>query len=332
MPKEASSSSALTPTPPSPDHEAFIKSRIFTLRGVQVMLDRDLAALYGVGTKVLNQAVKRNGERFPPTFMFRLSREETAKWKSQIVTSNLSPEDEAGLRMGLRRQPYAFTEQGVAMLSAVLKSSTAVEVSVRIMEIFVAMRKALASVAPILARLDTAERRQITDQQRNEERFDAIFKAMGGGEFPPQKLFCDGRHYDAYSFARKLVRKATKSLVLVDPYCDGTTLDILAQKRGGTNARVATTQKSVSSSLTPTAIAKFNKQNPSLSVGTAGGIHDRFLILDGAELYHFGASLKDLGRRYCAVTKMDPAFIPSILERIGTAPALPSESDISPPT
>ena len=212
--------------------------------------------------------------------------------------------------------PFVFSEQGVAMLSAVLRSATAVEVSVRIMNVFVAMRKAIASIAPMLARLDSVERRQITDQQRNEERFDTIFKAMDGGEFPPQTVFFGGDHYDAFSFARKLVRKAAKSIVLVDSYCDDTTLDILSQKRGGASATIATTQKSAAKFLSPAAVAKFNKQNPPLSVKPVAGFHDRFLILDGAELYHFGASLKDLGRQYCAVTKMDPMFIPSILERI----------------
>ena len=163
----------------------FIKSRILTVRSVQVLLDRDLAMLYGVETKVLNQAVKRNIARFPDGFMFQLSHDEMENWKSQFVTSNLSDEDEAGLRMGLRRPPYAFTEQGIAMLSAVLRSATAIEVSIRIIKIFVAMRKALASVAPILSRLDAVERRQIADQSRNEERFEAIFKAMDGGDFPP---------------------------------------------------------------------------------------------------------------------------------------------------
>ena len=170
-----------------------IKSRILTIRGVQVLLDRDLAMLYGVETKVLNQAVKRNIARFPDSFMFQLSREEMENWKSQFVTSNLSNEDEAGLRMGLRRPPYAFTEQGIAMLSAVLRSATA---------------------------------------------------------------------------------------------------------------------------ITSTAVAKFNKQNPTLTVKATGVFHDRFLILDETELYHFGASLKDLGRHYCAVSKMDAMFIPSIMQRI----------------
>ena len=300
---------------PAMTGDDFIKSRIFTIRGIQVMLDRDLAALYGVEVKHLNRQVKRNRERFPPDFMFQLSREECSR--CQIGTLN-------GSRgQNLKYVPYAFTENGIAMLSGVLRSSTAIEINIKIMRVFNAMRRALASMAPILARLAETERRQledrtrqITDQQRNEERFDTIFKAMDGGDFPPQKVFFGGNHYDAFSFARKLVRKAAKSIVLVDNYCDDTTLDILSQKRGGASATIATTQKSAAKFLTPAAIAKFNKQNPPLAVKPVAGFHDRFLILDGAELYHFGASLKDLGRQYCAVTKMDPMFIPSILERI----------------
>ena len=291
-----------------------IKSRILTIRGVQVILDRDIAILYGVETKVLNQAVKRNRERFPDRFMFQLTEEELGNWKSQIVTSN--PSLEQSIRMGVRRAPYAFTEQGVAMLSAVLRSETAIRVSIQIMDAFSAMRRSLASIAPILSRLDVVERRQITDQSRNEERFDAIFKAMDGGDFPPQKVFFDGKHYDAYSFARKLVRKAKKNIVLVDNYCDDVTLDILSQKCGGADVLIATTHKSATKFISPTAVAKFNKQNPTLTIKTVGSFHDRFLILDGTELYHFGASMKDLGRQYCAITKMDAMFIPSIMQRI----------------
>ncbi len=287
--------------------EDVIKSRIFTIRGVQVMLDRDLAHLYGVETRVLNQAVKRNTDRFPAHFLFQLTKDEWEYLKSQTVTSSWG---------GDRGLPYTFTEQGVAMLSSVLRSPTAVKVSIQIMDVFVKMRKALASVAPLLSRLDTIERRQITDQSRNDERFDTIFKAMDGGEFPPQKVFFEGKHYDAYSFARKLVRKATKSIVLVDAYCDDSTLDLLSQKRGGADVTIATTHKSATKTITPTAVAKFNKQNPTLTIKTVGIFHDRFLILDGAVLYHLGASLKDLGRQYCAVTTMDAMFIPSILQRI----------------
>lgn len=219
--------------------------------------------------------------------------------------------------------PFAFAENGIAMLSGVLRSPTAIEINIRIMRVFNAMRRALASMAPILARLAETERRQledrtrqIADQARNEERFDTIFQAMDGGDFPPQKVFFAGRHYDAFSFARKLVRKAAKSIVLVDNYCDDTTLDILAQKRGGASVTVATSPKSALKFLTPAAVAKFNRQNPPLAVKTSAAFHDRFLILDGADLYHFGASLKDLGRQYCAVTKMDSMFIPSIMQGI----------------
>lgn len=295
--------------------EDSIKSRIHTIRGVQVMLDRDLAVLYGVDAKRINEQVKRNAERFPEDFMFRLTKEECLR--SQIATLN----EARGKH--LKYMPHAFTESGVAMLSGVLRSSVAVDVNIRIMRAFVAMRRSLSSIAPVLARMADLERRQleeqsarITDQSRNEERFDTIFKAMDGGDFPPQKVFFDGKHYDAFSFARKLVRKAEKTILLVDPYCDDTTLDILAQKRGSAAATIATTRKTATQCLTPAALAKFNKQNPPLAVQTTSAFHDRFLILDGADLYHFGASLKDLGRKYCAVTRMSPLFIPSILQRL----------------
>ena len=291
----------------------FIKSRIFTIRGVQVMLDSDLAKIYQVETRVFNQSVKRNENRFPLNFRFRLEMEEYRSLISQIVTSK---NEQGETRGGRQKAPYVFTEQGIAMLSGILKSDVAVQVSIRLMNIFVAMRKALASIAPMMARLEVAERRQIVDQQHNEERFDTIFKAMDGGDFPPQKVFFEGKHYDAYSFAKKLVRKAVKKIVLVDGYCDEVTLDILAQKKGGVEVLVATAQKMIDKHLTSVAVAKFNKQNPTLTVKAVGAFHDRFLILDGKELYHFGASLKDLGRQYCAVSKMDAMFIPSIVERM----------------
>jgi len=292
------------------DADAAIKSRILTIRGVQVMLDSDLAKIYQVETRVFNQSVKRNESRFPSNFRFRLSMEEYRSLISQIVTSK---DIRGETRGGRQKAPYVFTEQGVAMLSGILNSEVAVQVSIRLMNVFVAMRKAIASVAPILSRLDVVERRQITDQQRNEERFDTIFKAMDGGEFPPQKVFFDGRHYEAYSFAKKLVGKATKSILLVDGYCDDVTLDILSSKRCGVKVTLATAEKTP---ITDTAIAKFNKQNPTLEVKHTGKFHDRFLVIDDKEFYHFGASLKDLGRHYCAVSKMDAAFIPSIMQRM----------------
>ena len=292
-----------------PATDDFIKSRIFTVRGVQVMLDRDLATLYGVTTKRLNEQVKRNMARFPASFRFSLSKEEM----DELVANcdRLQSMKHSSVPMS------AFTEHGIIMLASVLKSDIAISVSIRITNAFVAMRKALASVAPILSRLDVVERRQIADQSRNEERFDTIFRAMDGGDFPQQKVFFEGRHYDAYSFAKKLVRKAAKKIVLVDGYCDEVTLDILSQKKGDVAVLVATSQKMIDKHLTAVAVEKFNKQTPTLTVKAVGAFHDRFLILDDKELYHFGASLKDLGRQYCAVTKMDAMFIPSILQRVG---------------
>ena len=293
----------------------FIKSRIFTVRGIQVVLDRDLAELYGVQTKVLNQAVKRNASRFPSEFMFVLAKDEMEELVTNCDRFASMKHSSVPMR--------AFSEHGVIMVASVLKSEIAAQISVRITRVFVAMRRALSSIAPILMRLDTVERRQIADQtrndenqQRNEERFDTIFKAMDGGDFPPQIVFFDGKHYDAYSFARKLVRKAKKNIVLVDNYCDDVTLDILSQKCGGADVLIATTHKSATKFISPTAVAKFNKQNPTLTIKTVGSFHDRFLILDGTELYHLGASMKDLGRQYCAITKMDAMFIPSIMQRI----------------
>ena len=203
--------------------EQSIRARIFTIRGVQVMLDRDLAELYGVPTKRLNEQVKRNCERFPASFMFQLTQSEMEE-----LVANC---DRFRTMKHASTPMTAFTEHGILMLASVLHSAIAIQTSVKITLTFVAMRRALASMAPMMAQLETVERRQMVDQARNEERFEMIFKAMNGDDFPPQKVFFDGRHYDAYSFAKKLVRKAEKSLVLVDGYCDDVTLDILSCKR-----------------------------------------------------------------------------------------------------
>ena len=314
-------SSMPAPLAPAAIDDGFIKSRIHTIRGVQVMQDRDLAVIYGVETKALNQAVKRNAERFPESFMFRLSFVESEKWKSQIVTSNLTPKEEAGLRMGLRRPPYAFTEQGIAMLSAVLKSKTAILVSVRIMEIVVAMRRAFVSMAPMLARLDNVERRQIADQARNEERFDTIFKAMDGGDFPPQKIFYDGQLWDARAFVDRLVKSARKSLLLVDNWATVETLDMLASKQKSVAVLVVTSEHrdrkgNPRPKILPADVAKFNAQYPPLSLRFRENFHDRFLVVDDRELYLIGASLKDLGKKCFGFTKMDSAEIPGLKARL----------------
>ena len=293
-----------------------IRSRILTIRGVQVMLDRDLAELYGVPTKALNQAVKRNSERFPEQFMFQLNKGELENWKSQIVTSNI--ELEQYVKMGVRRAPFAFTEQGIAMLSAVLKSNTAITVSIRIMDAFVAMRRALATIAPLLSRLEATERRQLKledSQARNEERFKMILDAMQDKEFPPQKVFFDGQIYDAFDQMKKFVRMAKKELIIIDPYFADCVLPLVAQKRKG--VLVLVVKNSRNRILHDVDVAQFNAQYAnSLSVKVSDKFHDRFLVIDRTALIHVGASLNHLGEKCFAFSSLDKSNIPDILAKI----------------
>ena len=293
-----------------------IRSRILTIRGVQVMLDRDLAELYGVPTKALNQAVKRNSERFPEQFMFQLNKGELENWKSQIVTSNI--ELEQYVKMGVRRAPFAFTEQGIAMLSAVLKSNTAITVSIRIMDAFVAMRRALATIAPLLSRLEATERRQLKledSQARNEERFKMILDAMQDKEFPPQKIFYDGQIYDAFEQMKKFVRMAKRELIVIDPYFDDSVLQLIAQKRKGVSVLVVKNPQN--RKLHAVDVAKFNAQYAnSLTIKDSIRFHDRFLIIDQTTLIHVGASLNYLGKRCFVFSSLDKSNIPDILAKI----------------
>jgi hypothetical protein len=295
------------PVAPAAIDDGFIKSRIHTIRGVQIMLDRDLAMLYGVDVKRINEQVKRNAERFPDDFMFRLTKEECLR--SQIATLNV----ERGKH--LKYMPYAFTESGVAMLSGVLRSSIAVDVNIRIMRAFVAMRRAFVSIAPMLARLDGVERRQIADQARNEARFDTIFKAMDGGDFPPQKVFYDGQVYDAFEQMKKFVRMAKAELIVIDPYFADSVLPLVAQKRPGVSVLVV--RNSRNKLLHAADVAAFNAQfGNSLAVKTSDRFHDRFLILDRTILIHVGASLNYLGKRCFAFSSLDKSNIPDILAKI----------------
>ncbi len=302
-----------------------IRARILTIRGVQVMLDRDLAELYGVPTKVLNQAVKRNLERFPERFMFQLTKDELADLRSQIVASNIDTSLRSQIvtlnkRQGqhLKYMPYAFTEQGIAMLSAVLKSATAVSVSIRIMDVFVAMRRTLASLAPLLSRIEATERRQLKQedaQARNEERFKLILDAMRDKKFPPQKVFYDGQIYDAFEQMKKFVRMARSELVIIDPYFADCVLPLIAQKRQGVSVLVV--KNSRNRLLHNVDVTRFNAQyGNSLTVKVSDKFHDRFLIIDKTTLIHVGASLNHLGKKCFAFSSLDKSNIPFIMARI----------------
>ena len=292
-----------------------IRSHIYTVRGVQVMLAHDLADLYQVTTGVFNQAVKRNAERFPENFRFQLTKEEF----SEVITNCDNP-DRLRFSPAL---PYAFTEQGIAMLSGVLKSDVAVQTSIRLMNTFVAMRRALSSLAPILVRIDAAEKRQIADQlrndanqSRNEERFRLIFDAMGEKKFPPQKVFFDGEFYDAFVQMKRLVRMAKKELVVIDPYFDDSCLPLVAQKRSGVRVSVVVCERG-RQRLHDVDVAQFNKQYAgSLTVKVSERFHDRYLIIDGCVLIHVGASLNCLGKKCFAFSTLDAEMIPAILSRI----------------
>ena len=283
-----------------------IRSRIFTVRGRQVMLAPDLADLYQVPTSAFNQAVKRNIERFPEGFRFQLTKKEL----EEVITICDNPDR---LRFS-PRTPVAFTEQGVAMLSGILNSAVAVQASIRIMNAFVAMRHALLSMAPMLARIESVERRQITDQDRNEKRFDTIFKAMAGGEFPPQKIFFEGEVFDADAFISKHILSATKSILLIDNWVDIGTLEKLSRKASGVTLEIVTSKKG--NKIKTTDIASFTKQYGGLTIRETKAFHDRFLIIDGVKLYHVGASLKDLGNKCFAIATLDASLIPDILAHL----------------
>ncbi|MBL7149600.1 MAG: ORF6N domain-containing protein [Candidatus Cloacimonetes bacterium] len=285
-----------------------IQKRIYTIRDVQVMLDRDLAILYGVETRVLNQAVKRNMERFPEKFMFQLTEKELDFWKSQIVISNKE-------KMGLRKFPFAFTEQGVAMLSAVLRSEIAVQVSVQIIDAFVQMRRFIASNAAIFERINAVERKQIEYKAETETKFKTIFDAIERREIKPkQGIFFDGQIFDAYQFITDLIRSAKKSIILIDNYIDDTVLTLFSKRNKGVTVTILTQQITKQLSLD---VEKFNAQYAPIVLKKFSDSHDRFLLIDDKDLYHFGASLKDLGKKWFAFSRFDKDAV-AILNRLNS--------------
>ena len=279
-----------------------IQDMIYTFRGKQVMIDRDLASLYQVQTKRLNEQVKRNSGRFPAEFCFKLSDKE----KDELVANC----DRFKTLKHSSSNPYAFTEQGIAMLSAVLKSDIAVEVSIKIMNSFVEMRKFLLSNKEMFARLDRVELKQLETDQKLEE----VFNYIATNTEVKQNIFFDGQIYDAFSFIVGLVQKAKKEIILIDNYVDVHTLNILCKKDKGVDIIVATAGKG---SLSTKDITKFNAQYPKLLVKTTTDFHDRFLIIDKTEVYHIGASIKDAGKKSFGITKIeDKDLIKNLINKV----------------
>ena len=283
-----------------------IESLIKVVRGQQVMLDKDLAALYGVETRVLNQTVKRNIERFLDDFRFKLSREECLR--SQIVISNG--------RGGNRYSTYAFTEQGVAMLSSVLRSQTAIEVNIQIMRAFVSMRHFMVNNASVFSRLETMEYHQLEMQQHLQEsdkRIDEVFRRLDEGNAKPkQGVFYNGQIYDAYTFVADLIKSAKKRIILIDNYVDETVLTLLDKRENGVSATIYTQQISRQFQLD---IDRHNAQYAPIDVETFRLSHDRFLCIDD-DVYHIGASIKDLGKKWFGFSKMEILTPDELVEKI----------------
>ena len=285
-----------------------IESLIKVVRGQQIMLDKDLAMLYGVEAKVLNQAVKRNVERFPDDFRFQLTKEECLR--SQIVTLN----EKQGQH--LKYMPYAFTEQGVAMLSSVLRSQTAIEVNIQIMRAFVSMRHFMVNNASVFSRLETMEYHQLEMQQHLQEsdkRIDEVFRRLDEGNAKPkQGVFYNGQIYDAYTFVCDLIKSAKKRVILIDNYVDETVLTLLDKRENGVSATIYTQQISRHFQLD---IDRHNAQYASIDVETFRLSHDRFLCIDD-DVYHIGASIKDLGKKWFGFSKMEILTPNELVERI----------------
>lgn len=271
-----------------------IQNRIFTVRNLQVMIDKDLAELYQVEIRVLNQAVKRNSERFPELFRFQLTQNEYSDFlRSQNVIL------EKGKGKHRKYLPYVFTEQGVAMLSAVLRSEIAVKVSVQIMQAFVEMKNFIAANAAIFQRIERIEKKQLIA----DENFEKIFKALEEKSvIPNQGIFFNGQVFDAYTLIADIIRSAKAHIILIDNYVDDTTLKHLAKRKEGVKAIIYT--KTIANILRQD-VDKHNRQYPEIELKKLTTAHDRFLIIDKTIVYHFGASLKDAGKKWFAFTKLD---------------------------
>ena len=291
---------------PNPLMESGVEKMIRVVRGKQVLLDRDIATLYGVETRAINQAVKRNMERFPERNCFQLTELEFSNWKSQIVMSNSE-------KMGLRKMPFAFTEQGVAMLSAVLRTKTAIKVSLAIMDAFVQLRHLMMGNGGLINRLSNVEAKDLEQDSRltghdkhlldHDRKFDELFEAMDRGELKTKGLFYNNQEFDAYVFVCDLIRQAKKRIVLVDRYVTEKTLTMMLKREKGVSVTIYTYDKSKALEMD---LATYNEQYPDspMQVLPSYGMHDRFLFIDDTA-YHFGASLKDLGKNTFFFTQED---------------------------
>ncbi len=285
-----------------------IKNLIYTIRGKQVMLDSDVAMLYNYETKRINETVRRNKERFPENFCFQLSENEVKILRSQFATLNKKLNNGEVMRKYL---PYVFTEQGIAMLSGLLKNNIAIQVSINIMNAFVEMRKFIANTFNINSRISVLEGQMVECNKKFNEVFDELQKRKPLSF--NQKIFFDGQIYDAYSLIIDIIKTAKEKIVLIDNYIDDSILKMLTKKHKEVEVTILTSNNSNISILD---IEKFNKEYPILKIMKTDKFHDRFIIIDNKELYHCGASLKDLGKKCFAISKIQDLRYIKRLEQI----------------
>ena len=271
-----------------------IKNLIYTIRGKQVMLDSDVAMLYHYETKNINKAVKRNIDRFPEEFCFQLTENEFQTLRFQIGTSKQNEE----IRGGRRYLPYVFTEQGIAMLAGVLKNERAVKVSISIIKSFIEMRKFLATNGQLFERLTNVEYKLL----EHDKKFDKVFDQLQNEENIKQKIFFEGQIYDAYSLIIDIIKKSNKKILIIDNYIDDSVLKMLTKKNKNVEVVLLTSDKSNIQKLD---IQKFNKEYPILKIAKTNKFHDRFIIIDNKEMYHLGASIKDLGKKCFGINKIE---------------------------
>lgn len=276
-----------------------IENLIYEIRGQQVMLDSDLARLYGVETKRLKEQVKRNINRFPSDFMFELTKNEALSLRSQFATSNKD-----GVRGGNRYSPFAFTENGVAMLSSVLKSDTAIEVNIRIMRAFTAMRSFLMNNAHMFKRIETIEHNYLLVNRHlseHDKKFEEILSRLDDKDSEPiEGFFFEGQIFDAYSLISDLIRRATRRIVLIDNYVDDRILKVLTKRGEGVSATIYTDPRH---SQINNDLRRHNAQYPRIDVRHCTNVHDRFMIIDDT-VYFIGGSIKDLGKKIVAFSQM----------------------------
>lgn len=285
-----------------------IEKKILVIRGQQVMIDRDLAEIYGYSTKAFNQQVKNNIKKFPEDMMFQLTKEEIEyNLRSKILTSSWG---------GSRYKPFAFTEQGIYMLMTILKGELATQQSIALVRLFKKMRHYFLENESITTHISSIENKIDTKFLEYDKNFSKIFDVINSFPDPSkQGIFFQGQIYDAYSFFQKLIQKAQQMIILVDNYIDLTVLDRFTQKNPNVNVLIYTDPNT---KVKPLAVQKFNIQYPTLTINYTTTMHDRFLILDNTEIYHIGASIKDLGNKCFAFEQMQDAtsVIQEVLRRI----------------